>query len=110
MLISVFIYLLFQNPINNVLPKRFLFMSPAFAKAQAGRYKRTRDRSKGLTYEQFNAPHQIHHRKSWNSWNTSTYLFYFFSLHALTVFLQMTFLEIVFYLFLCNNNYRNEHF
>nr|ACB70349.1 putative mitochondrial ribosomal protein S24 [Ornithodoros coriaceus] len=39
--------------------------------AQAGRYKVTKDRSRPLTYEMANPPHQIAHRKSWNSWNTS---------------------------------------
>ncbi|GFV99065.1 28S ribosomal protein S24, mitochondrial [Trichonephila clavipes] len=61
---------LFSSPINMILANRALSTSAICCKAQAGRFKRTRNRSKPLTYEQFNAPHQIHHRKSWNTWNT----------------------------------------
>ena len=42
-------------------------------KAQAGRYRVTRNRSRPLTYEMANQPFQIAHRKSWNSWNTSKF-------------------------------------
>lgn len=38
---------------------------------RAGRYRVTRNHSKPLTYEMANPPHQIAHRKAWNSWNTS---------------------------------------
>ncbi|GFS60504.1 28S ribosomal protein S24, mitochondrial [Trichonephila inaurata madagascariensis] len=65
---------LLLSPINMILANRALSTSAICCKAQAGRFKRTRNRSKPLTYEQFNAPHQIHHRKSWNTWNTSNLL------------------------------------
>ncbi|XP_023295315.2 28S ribosomal protein S24, mitochondrial [Lucilia cuprina] len=44
------------------------------AKTQSGRYRITTKRDKPLTYEMANPPHYIAHRKSWNSWNTSTML------------------------------------
>lgn len=50
---------------------RSLHTTPIANKAQAGRYKVTRDRSRPLTYEMANQPFMIAHRKSWNSWNTS---------------------------------------
>nr|CAH7728278.1 unnamed protein product [Callosobruchus chinensis] len=40
-------------------------------KNQAGRYRITSKRDLPLTYEMANPPHQIAHRKAWNSWNTS---------------------------------------
>ncbi|XP_061391939.1 small ribosomal subunit protein uS3m [Musca vetustissima] len=43
-------------------------------KTQSGRYRITTKRNKPLTYEMANPPHYIAHRKSWNSWNTSTML------------------------------------
>ncbi|GIY16754.1 28S ribosomal protein S24, mitochondrial [Caerostris darwini] len=58
-------------PMNKVLAVRALSTSAVCCKTQAGKYKRTKNQSKPLTYEQFNAPYQIHHRKSWNTWNTS---------------------------------------
>ena len=39
-------------------------------KLRAGRFRRTPNRSKPLTYEQSNPPDQIKTRKSWNAWNT----------------------------------------
>ncbi|XP_013789675.1 28S ribosomal protein S24, mitochondrial-like [Limulus polyphemus] len=48
--------------------------SAVCSKAQAGRYKVTKKRDRPLTYEQANKPHDIGHRKSWNSWNTSNLL------------------------------------
>ncbi|GFQ73519.1 28S ribosomal protein S24, mitochondrial [Trichonephila clavata] len=65
---------LFLSPINTILANRTFSTSAICCKAQAGRFKRTRNHSKPLTYEQFNAPNQIHHRKSWNTWNTSNLL------------------------------------
>ncbi|CAL4080856.1 unnamed protein product, partial [Meganyctiphanes norvegica] len=46
----------------------------AVNKSRSGRYKVTRDRSRPLTYEMANQPCQIGHRKSWNSWNTTSLL------------------------------------
>ncbi|XP_046391682.1 28S ribosomal protein S24, mitochondrial [Ischnura elegans] len=40
-------------------------------KSQSGRYKVTVKGDRPLTYEMANPPHQIAHRKSWNSFNTS---------------------------------------
>ncbi|XP_077532856.1 mitochondrial ribosomal protein S24 isoform X2 [Haemaphysalis longicornis] len=48
-----------------------LHTTAALEKNRAGRYKVTRNHSKPLTYEMANPPHQIAHRKAWNSWNTS---------------------------------------
>ncbi|XP_015918635.1 small ribosomal subunit protein uS3m [Parasteatoda tepidariorum] len=53
---------------------RSLSISPVCCEARAGRYKRTRKHNKPLTYEQFNGPFQIKHRKGWNTWNTSNLL------------------------------------
>ncbi|RZC39733.1 28S ribosomal protein S24, mitochondrial, partial [Asbolus verrucosus] len=50
---------------------RLLHTSSACQKSQAGRYRVTPKRDFPLTYEMANPPHQIAHRKSWNSWNTS---------------------------------------
>ncbi|XP_055902640.1 28S ribosomal protein S24, mitochondrial [Eupeodes corollae] len=54
--------------------KRAVHTSTALCKVQAGRYRITPKRDRPLTYEMANAPHHIVHRKSWNSWNTSTIL------------------------------------
>ncbi|XP_054726543.1 28S ribosomal protein S24, mitochondrial [Anastrepha obliqua] len=48
--------------------------SPVCSRVQAGRYRVTTKRNRPLTYEMANPPHYIAHRKSWNSWNTSTML------------------------------------
>ncbi|CRK95306.1 CLUMA_CG008692, isoform A [Clunio marinus] len=40
-------------------------------KNQSGRYKVTPKKDRPLTYEQSNPPHQIGHRKAWNSWNVA---------------------------------------
>ncbi|KAL1508890.1 hypothetical protein ABEB36_003710 [Hypothenemus hampei] len=53
---------------------RFVHMSPILEKNQAGRYRTTPRKNFPLTYEMANPPHQIAHRKSWNSWNTSNIL------------------------------------
>ncbi|KAJ3621218.1 hypothetical protein MTP99_003375 [Tenebrio molitor] len=50
---------------------RLLHTSTAYQKCQSGRYRITPKRDFPLTYEMANPPHQIAHRKSWNSWNTS---------------------------------------
>ncbi|KAF8771201.1 28S ribosomal protein S24, mitochondrial-like [Argiope bruennichi] len=62
------------SPINMALATRTISTSAICCKAQAGRHKRTKNQSKPLTYEQFNGPFQIHHRKSWNTWNTTNLL------------------------------------
>ncbi|XP_050299482.1 28S ribosomal protein S24, mitochondrial [Anthonomus grandis grandis] len=54
-----------------IQPARLISMSPICEKNQAGRYRITPRRNLPLTYEMANPPHQIAHRKSWNSWNTS---------------------------------------
>ncbi|XP_071526664.1 small ribosomal subunit protein uS3m isoform X1 [Panulirus ornatus] len=51
---------------------RELHTTPVVQKVTSGRYKVTRDRSRPLTYEMANQPCQIAHRKSWNSWNTTS--------------------------------------
>ncbi|KAK3878608.1 hypothetical protein Pcinc_015392 [Petrolisthes cinctipes] len=64
-----------QNVANFLMPGssvRNLSTTAAVQKVQSGRYKVTRDRSRPLTYEMANQPCQIAHRKSWNSWNTTT--------------------------------------
>ncbi|XP_067626159.1 small ribosomal subunit protein uS3m [Eurosta solidaginis] len=48
--------------------------SPVHNRVQAGRYRVTTKRNRPLTYEMANPPHYIAHRKSWNSWNTSSIL------------------------------------
>ncbi|GLG99431.1 28S ribosomal protein S24, mitochondrial [Gryllus bimaculatus] len=53
---------------------RSFHVTPACQKVQAGRYRITTKRNKPLTYEMSNPPHQIAHRKSWNSWNTANIL------------------------------------
>lgn len=40
-------------------------------KTSSGKYKITPQRNRPLTYEMSNPPHQIAHRKAWNSWNTA---------------------------------------
>ncbi|KAH8416681.1 hypothetical protein KR222_006359, partial [Zaprionus bogoriensis] len=46
--------------------------SAVCCRVQSGRYRITTKRDRPLTYEMANPPHFIGHRKSWNSWNTST--------------------------------------
>ncbi|XP_066975308.1 small ribosomal subunit protein uS3m isoform X3 [Macrobrachium rosenbergii] len=53
-------------------PVRSLHTSSVAFKVQSGRYKVTRDQSRPLTYEMANQPCMIGHRKSWNSWNTTS--------------------------------------
>ncbi|XP_035205663.1 28S ribosomal protein S24, mitochondrial-like, partial [Stegodyphus dumicola] len=61
-------------PVYEICAKRLFSVTPICSKSHAGRYRRTKRHDKPLTYEQFNGPHQIHHRKSWNTWNTSNLL------------------------------------
>ncbi|EDW24416.1 GL24137 [Drosophila persimilis] len=49
-----------------------LHTSAVCCRVQSGRYRITTKRNRPLTYEMANPPHFIGHRKSWNSWNTST--------------------------------------
>nr|CAG4649823.1 EOG090X0I6M [Scapholeberis mucronata]SVE93988.1 EOG090X0I6M [Scapholeberis mucronata] len=51
---------------------RQFHISAACCKVQSGRYKISQRRDKPLTYEMANPPHYIAHRKSWNSWDTTT--------------------------------------
>ncbi|XP_044262347.1 28S ribosomal protein S24, mitochondrial [Tribolium madens] len=50
---------------------RLLHTSTVCPKSQSGRYRITPRKDLALTYEMANPPHQIAHRKTWNSWNTS---------------------------------------
>lgn len=50
--------------------RRYIHVCTVLNKVQSGRYKPTLKRTLRLTYEMANQPHQIAHRKSWNSWNT----------------------------------------
>ncbi|EEZ97275.1 small ribosomal subunit protein uS3m [Tribolium castaneum] len=50
---------------------RLLSTSTACQKSQSGRYRITPRKDLPLTYEMANPPHQIAHRKTWNSINTS---------------------------------------
>lgn len=53
---------------------RSISTTPVRDVLQAGRYKRTRDRSFPITYEMYHPPEFIAVAKSWNSWNTCKYL------------------------------------
>ncbi|KAJ8938097.1 hypothetical protein NQ314_011609 [Rhamnusium bicolor] len=68
-------YILKNIVFNNVRiqwnASRILHTSPVCCKSQAGRYRITPKKDFPLTYEMANPPHQIAHRKSWNSWNTT---------------------------------------
>ncbi|XP_071446126.1 small ribosomal subunit protein uS3m [Hetaerina americana] len=61
---------------GNIFPKicRPVHTGSALMKSQSGRYKVTPKGDRPLTYEMANPPHQIAHRKSWNSFNTSNLL------------------------------------
>ncbi|XP_045135505.1 28S ribosomal protein S24, mitochondrial-like isoform X1 [Portunus trituberculatus] len=66
---------LWHNTVQWMIPGaelRGLHTTAIASKAQAGRYRVTRDRSRPLTYEMANQPFKIAHRKSWNSWNTTS--------------------------------------
>ncbi|KAM8707084.1 hypothetical protein ACLKA7_011223 [Drosophila subpalustris] len=52
--------------------KSAIHTSAVCCRVQSGRYRITTKRDRPLTYEMANPPHFIGHRKSWNSWNTST--------------------------------------
>ncbi|XP_065332987.1 small ribosomal subunit protein uS3m [Cloeon dipterum] len=52
-------------------PQRLIHTSAVQCRKQAGRYRPSIRGDKPLTYEMANGPHQIAHRKSWNSWNTA---------------------------------------
>ena len=56
---------------TNVLPKRYVHVSSALNRTQAGHYRPKPKQPQPLTYEMANPPHYIATRKSWNSWNTS---------------------------------------
>jgi len=66
---------LLQSCINDQLTwqsLRGIQTTAAVNTRQSGRYKVTKDRSRPLTYEMANQPWRIAHRKTWNSWNTSS--------------------------------------
>lgn len=50
---------------------RSISASCVMNKTSSGKYKITPQRNRPLTYEMSNPPHQIGHRKAWNSWNTA---------------------------------------
>ncbi|XP_018326071.1 28S ribosomal protein S24, mitochondrial isoform X2 [Agrilus planipennis] len=52
-------------------PQCFIHTTTNLNKCQAGRYRISLRKDFPLTYEMANPPHQIAHRKAWNSWNTS---------------------------------------
>uniref|UniRef100_A0A182K7N5 28S ribosomal protein S24, mitochondrial n=1 Tax=Anopheles christyi TaxID=43041 RepID=A0A182K7N5_9DIPT len=54
-----------------MLARRCVHTTAIAAKSQSGRYKISPKGDRPLTYEMANPPHQIAHRKAWNSWNTS---------------------------------------
>ncbi|XP_035795396.1 28S ribosomal protein S24, mitochondrial-like [Anopheles albimanus] len=55
-----------------IAARRSLHTTVLAAKSQSGRYKISPKGDRPLTYEMANPPHQIAHRKAWNSWNTSS--------------------------------------
>ncbi|XP_012285513.1 28S ribosomal protein S24, mitochondrial [Orussus abietinus] len=57
--------------VERVGVQRHLHVTSVVNKTQAGRHRPSLRRNKPLTYEMAYAPHDIAHRKSWNSWNTS---------------------------------------
>nr|CAG4652308.1 EOG090X0I6M [Triops cancriformis] len=50
---------------------RNIHTTTACAKVQSGRYRVTPMKTRPLTYEMAYGPHDIAHKKSWNTWNTS---------------------------------------
>lgn len=60
-----------QSSLN---PVRLISTSAICLKSSSGKYKSTVKKDKPLTYEMSNPPHQIAHRKSWNSWNCCKFL------------------------------------
>ncbi|KOB70921.1 Uncharacterized protein OBRU01_06616 [Operophtera brumata] len=49
-----------------------LHTSAPLCRVVSGKYRITKKRDRPLTYEMANPPHYIAHRKSWNSWNSSS--------------------------------------
>nr|SVE79861.1 EOG090X0I6M [Daphnia magna] len=68
--------LMAPNTVSNVIvPQlRQFHASAVCCKLQSGRYKITPKRNRPLTYEMANPPYYIAHRKSWNSWDTTSLL------------------------------------
>lgn len=60
-----------KNQFINKQAINLIHTSSVVCKKVSGRFKRTLNKSKPLTYEQANLPHQIGVTKTWNSWNTS---------------------------------------
>nr|CAG4637486.1 EOG090X0I6M [Ceriodaphnia reticulata]SVE73298.1 EOG090X0I6M [Ceriodaphnia reticulata] len=63
-----------SNNVAVVPQLRHFHASAVCCKVQSGRYKITQRRDRPLTYEMANPPHFIAHRKSWNSWDTTSLL------------------------------------
>ncbi|KAF7995561.1 hypothetical protein HCN44_006668 [Aphidius gifuensis] len=68
--------LILKKAIQNIqlqLPcwQRSFHATASLDKCRSGRYRPTLKRTRPLTYEMANKPHQLAHRKSWNAWNTS---------------------------------------
>lgn len=66
--------ILFQSSVQSTIARRAINTSAVCSEVQAGRYKRSKNHDKPITYEEINAPYQIHHRKAWCTWNTSKIL------------------------------------
>ncbi|XP_077263779.1 small ribosomal subunit protein uS3m-like isoform X1 [Temnothorax americanus] len=60
--------------VQQTLGQRHFHTSTVVSKTQSGRYKVTINKDRPLTCEMANPPHYLAHRKSWNSWNTSSTL------------------------------------
>lgn len=58
--------------IRVIIPVNSFHTTQIQEKVQSGRYKITPKGNRPLTYEMANPPHFIAHRKSWNSWDTSS--------------------------------------
>ncbi|XP_034250023.1 28S ribosomal protein S24, mitochondrial [Thrips palmi] len=51
---------------------RTISTTPVRNRVSVGRYKPLEGRKQLLTYDQAIKPHELAHKKSWNTWNTST--------------------------------------
>jgi Mitochondrial ribosome subunit S24 len=56
--------------LKDIFAQKMIHTSAADCRKSAGRYRPTIRQDKPLTYEMANPPHQIAHRKGWNTWNT----------------------------------------
>ncbi|KAG8191874.1 hypothetical protein JTE90_019809 [Oedothorax gibbosus] len=62
------------SSVQSTIARRSISTSAVHCEVTAGRYKRSKNHDKPITYEEINAPYQIHHRKGWCTWNTSNLL------------------------------------